>query len=120
MGENAVDIEQIAQVCHESVRAYRVSLGEHPPPAWAEAPDWQKRSSYAAVKFRLDNPDADDAAQHAAWMRERLDAGWTYGPVRDAEARTHPMLRPYETLPEHERRKDALVRAVISALSGPA
>ena len=35
---------------------------------------------------------------------------------KDAKKKTHPMMMPYGDLPEFERRKDALVNAVVDAL----
>lgn len=59
-----------------------------------------------------------DAAKHAAlcsalakqhhedWMRERTDAGWRYGTKYDAEDKTHPLLRPWDQLPDRYRQPD--------------
>lgn len=43
---------------------------------------------------------------HDIWARARMDEGWTYGPVRDDVARTHPDLVPYAQLPESEKEYD--------------
>ncbi len=43
---------------------------------------------------------------HDVWARGRLDAGWTYGPVRDDAKRTNPCLVPYGDLPESEKEYD--------------
>lgn len=43
---------------------------------------------------------------HELWARERLAQGWTYGPKRDDETKTHPCLIPYKDLPEEEKRFD--------------
>ena len=37
---------------------------------------------------------------HEVWARNRMDEGWTYGPVRDDAHKKHPCLVPYEDLPE--------------------
>jgi hypothetical protein len=108
----------MARVVHEALRAYRRELGEDPLPAWDDAPEWQRAATLTAVEFRLAHPDADTAAQHESWLAEKRAAGWTYSAARDAEARTHPALVPYDQLPERERRKDALVAAVVRALAG--
>jgi hypothetical protein len=107
----------IARVVHEALRAYRRELGEAPLPAWDDAPEWQRTATLAAVDFRLANPGAGLAAQHDAWVAQTRAAGWTHGPVHDAEARTHPDLLPYDRLPARARCKDALVAAVVRALA---
>lgn len=43
---------------------------------------------------------------HEVWAQNRLREGWTYGPVRDDIAKTHPCLVPYEELPESEKDYD--------------
>jgi ryanodine receptor 2 len=43
---------------------------------------------------------------HEVWARARMSQGWTYGPARDDEARTHPDLLPYEALTETEKDYD--------------
>lgn len=43
---------------------------------------------------------------HEVWSQNRLNDGWTYGPVRDDAAKRHPCLIPYEVLPESEKEYD--------------
>ena len=43
---------------------------------------------------------------HDIWAENRMAEGWRYGPQRDAEARTTPLLVPYHQLPEAEKRYD--------------
>jgi len=43
---------------------------------------------------------------HRAWAAGRIAEGWTYGPRRDDQARTHPCLVPYDQLPESEKQYD--------------
>ncbi|MBM2811860.1 MAG: uncharacterized protein HW416_2619 [Chloroflexi bacterium] len=40
---------------------------------------------------------------HERWALERIAQGWTWGPRRDDNAKTHPDLVPYEELPELEK-----------------
>ena len=43
---------------------------------------------------------------HDHWARQRIEAGWTYGPQRDDARKTHPDLVPYGDLPEDEKEYD--------------
>ena len=54
------------------------------------------------------NPLVEDLAEHVhdTWAKRRMEEGWTYGPERDDEAKTHPCLVPYEELPEAEKDYD--------------
>jgi hypothetical protein len=113
------DVEAIARVVHEAIRAYQMALGEAAAAPWDGAEGWQRSSTIEGVKFRIANPDAPFSAQHDQWMAEKRAAGWSYGPVKDGKKKTHPSLVPYTELPETERRKDALFQAVIDALTRP-
>ena len=43
---------------------------------------------------------------HEIWAQNRMNEGWTYGPVRDDTNRQTPCLIPYEQLPEEEKAYD--------------
>lgn len=40
---------------------------------------------------------------HDTWGQQRLLDGWRYGPERDDEAKTHPLLVAYRDLPDDEK-----------------
>lgn len=107
----------IAAVCHEVNRAYCQSLGDYTQPAWDDAPEWQKASAIAGVQLHLGNPDAGPAASHDAWMREKLDTGWTYGPIKDPAKKEHPCIVPYADLPTEQKAKDFIFRGVVHAIA---
>ena len=43
---------------------------------------------------------------HEVWAQNRMNEGWTYGPVRDDQKRQTPCLVPYEDLSEEEKAYD--------------
>lgn len=45
-------------------------------------------------------------SQHTMWMNERVQKGWRYGEKVNPRAKTHPMLRPWQELPEDYRKVD--------------
>lgn len=108
--------EEIARVCHEVNRAYCQALGDDSQPPWCEAPDWQKGSALTGVLMHLDNPNAGPEASHKSWMAQKVQEGWSYGRVKDPEAKTHPCLVPFDDLPVEQQAKDHIFRAVIHAL----
>jgi len=111
--------DQVARVAHEVNRAYCEAIGEHPPqPAWEDAPAWQVDSAMAGVNLHW-TQDLGPEASHEAWMAHKLADGWTYGPVKDADKKTHPCLVPFDELPLEQRVKDYLFRAVVRALRPP-
>lgn len=109
-------VHDIARVAHEANRAYCLSLGDKSQPAWEDAPDWQRSSAIAGVRFHRDNPGAGPEASHDSWMMHKITEGWTYGPVKDPERKEHPCLVPFSKLPEAQQRKDTLFRAICHAL----
>ena len=40
---------------------------------------------------------------HDVWAKTRMAQGWQYGPDRNDKEKLHPMLVPYEELPEEEK-----------------
>jgi hypothetical protein len=109
------DIEHIARVVHEANRAHCIAAGDMSHLPWDEAEQWQRDSAIEGVKIRLDDPGMSPVGQHAAWMKHKLEDGWVYGPVKDAEAKTHPCLVAYHLLPVHEQMKDAIFGAIVDA-----
>ena len=105
-----------AKVCHEVNRAYCASLGDFSQPMWDDAPTWQKDSAVNGVKHAWDNPDAQPSDSHESWLKEKAEAGWKYGPVKDPEKKEHPCFVAYEALPPAQRVKDALFLAAARAL----
>ena len=43
---------------------------------------------------------------HDIWAKQRIMEGWTYGPIRDNEAKKNPSLIPYSELSESEKDYD--------------
>ena len=43
---------------------------------------------------------------HDVWAETRIKQGWTYGPKRNDEKKTHPCLVSYEELPDEEKEYD--------------
>lgn len=108
--------QDIARICHEANRALCLADGDDSQVAWAAAPQWQRDSAIAGVQFRGQNPEAPASATHDAWSADKIKDGWVYGPTKDAEAKTHPCLVPFDQLPPHQRAKDVLFGAICAAL----
>ncbi len=113
---NFMNTTQIARVTHEINRAYCFAIGDNSQLAWPAAADWQRESAIKGVEFRLNNPDSPPAAQHEAWLKDKLADGWKFGPVKDAEKKEHPCCVPYDQLPVEQRAKDYLFGAVVEQL----
>jgi hypothetical protein len=107
---------QIARVCHEANRALQVETGDPAvSPPWDEVPEWQRTSAVEGVQAALGGATPEQL--HESWCAAKERDGWTHGEVKDAAARTHPCLVPYEELPAEQRAKDHLFAAVVAALA---
>lgn len=106
----------IAIVCHQANKAWCEVNGDDTQKSWELAEDWQRQSAIKGVEFRLANPNAGEDAQHNAWMKDKVDAGWVYGEIKDAEAKTHPCIVDFHDLPEFQQKKDRLFCAIVDAL----
>lgn len=109
-------ISDVAKVCHEANKALCESLGDTSQVSFESAPAWQRDSAINGVQFNLDNPDAPASASHDSWLKEKEEAGWKYGPVKDADKKEHPCFVPFEQLPIEQQAKDYLFKAVVAAL----
>lgn len=111
-----MDSIEIARVCHEMNRKVCQLSGDNSQYAWEGADEWQRESAIRGVKHRLAHPQASESEAHDTWMADKIADGWVYGPVKDADAKTHPCIVPYEELPPMQRLKDAVFCAVVDAL----
>jgi hypothetical protein len=111
-------IAAAARAAHECNRAWCILHGDDSQPHWEDAPDWQRDSAVAGVKGVL--AGNGPAEQHEAWMAHKVADGWVYGPVKDAEAKTHPCMVPYSGLPRHQKAKDSIYIVVVSSFCAAA
>lgn len=106
---------EIARVCHEANRALQAVQGD---PArsgrWGEVPEEQRDSACEGVRTALDGATPEEL--HENWCDFKRAAGWTHGPVKDADAKTHPCLVDYDDLPAGQQDKDRLFQAIVSVL----
>jgi hypothetical protein len=110
-----MNVFSTARLCHEVNRAYCEALGDTSQVAWEDSPEWQLESAIAAVDFHQSNPEAGPSAAHDSWMKQKVDDGWVHGDTKDADAKTHPCIMPFEQLPVEQQAKDFLFRAIVHA-----
>jgi len=90
-------------------------VGDHSQKAWDQADRWQREAAIRGVTEVLANPDAPASARHEAWLEEKKQNGWKFGPIKSAQTKEHPCYVLYSELPLEERIKDHLFHAVVGA-----
>ena len=115
IGKLNIPQEAIARVAHEVNRAYCASLGDLSQPAWEDAPEWQRSSARMGVDLHTMG-DFGPEASHNSWLKQKLDEGWKFGPVKDPEKKEHPCIVPFADLPREQQAKDFIFMAVVHAL----
>lgn len=107
-------IPLIARICHEANRVLQAhNKNESVNLPWHLAESWQKESAISGVKRALAGETAEEL--HESWCREKFADGWVYGPHKDAGIKSHPCLVPYSELPENQRLKDHMFRAIVKS-----
>lgn len=110
-----MNIEQLAKIAHNMNKALCQAFGDNSQVEWDEAAEWQKNSAVNGVVFHLKNPHALPSDSHESWMKQKVEEGWVYGEVKDAEAKTHPCIVPYEELPNEQKAKDYIFKQTIES-----
>lgn len=110
-------IDDIARIALETNRAYCRTLGDHSQLTWDAAAAEIRESAISGVQAVLEHPEITPEMLHKKWCDFKLGAGWVYGAKKDERAKTHPCLVPYNELPDMQRVKDKLFRAVVLALA---
>lgn len=112
------DVE-IAEVAHNTNAAFQGVEGETPI-LWNDLPDdaWQRDDTLRQINLLRDQPDFTPKDDHEKWKTERETAGWTYGETKDSDAKTSPLLVPWEDLPFRHRARSEAAFAVIRVMLG--
>lgn len=110
---NTKRIEAVARLCHELNRQICEIGGDYSQLPWDLAPDIIKQSAMTGVQSHMNNPDLTPEESHSLWMDYKLKEGWVYGEVKSVEAKTHPLLIPYEQLDPMDRLKDSIFSTAV-------
>ena len=83
------------------------------PEPWDDR-EWAFRDQFLGVIDMMCGPDRKSSPEelHDDWVRAYEAMGWSYGEVRDPDAKTHPDMVPFGELEFREQIKDAVFVAL--------
>ncbi len=114
-GEDPDGVERASVVVHQTIQAIQIELDEPPAGDWHTTTEDNREFTRSSV--REAQAGQTPRQSHETWMRDKIAAGWTYGPIRDNDRKIHPLLVSYDHLAPEQRAKDAALIAVVTALT---
>jgi hypothetical protein len=106
---------EIARVCHAANTAYQGVIGQSFVSEPWDALTRELRESVIAGVYSA-RICASAREHHEHWLAWRGERGWRWGPVKDDQAKTHPLFVPWNDLPDAEQEKDRLFIAIVREL----
>lgn len=107
--------DQLARIGYEANAAYAATIGESPV-SWDAASADDRRLWVLAARHVVAFSDAPAERLHQIWHDAEVALGWRWGPVLDNEAKCHPYVVRWHALPEPQRAKVRLFKAIANAL----
>lgn len=111
-----MNIEDVAWVCHETIRSFCEANDDFSIMPWHEANDWQIKSSISSVKYLLSKDSIATSDLHDKWVKDKIDDGWVFGDKKNVINKTHPCIVAYEDLSEIDKTKDVLFISTFDSL----
>lgn len=102
--------ERRAIFVYETTRLQAQAVGAPVVPEPWSTRDNTFRVQFLGIMDHMCGPDRFRSAEeaHDSWVRDYQLMGYTYGAVRDHDAKTHPDMVPFDQLGWKERIKDAV------------
>lgn len=116
--EGRMTAEDVARIAHEANRGYCSAIGDDTAEPWASTSPEQRTSILAGVDAIITDPTITPTQLHTRWVEHKRAAGWVYGRVKNAEAKTHPCLVDYAELSLAQRVKDHIFASTVRACLG--
>jgi len=109
-------INKLSEICYEITRKYALTVkdGVRPIP-WDQLPTEEKLDVRNRVELLLSNPLLAPEQLHEKWLDQKTRQGWVYSHKVDEARKTHPRMRRYTDLNNHQRFKDEVFHSVVKA-----
>ena len=109
---------EIAEIAHETNRTYCRTLGDCSQEPWDFSPQWQRDSAIDGVRAIQRKIVTGPERSHENWLKDKEDAGWIFGPIKDPAKKEHPCMVPFNQLPQEQQMKDHLFFTIVTTLLG--
>lgn len=114
---SVVHLEFMARVAHEQVMGLCACLGQ-PTISWEQASDMDQSSTREQILACVNDPNMNPQENWRIWAQNKTKAGWVWGPIKDADAKTHPCLvDSYDKVPFEERVKDHIFLSTVRGMA---
>lgn len=107
---------ELARVAHEANRILCEALGDLSQDSWEDAPGWQREPVEDGVRSIVSGAVNSPRQSHENWLKHKGKSGWVFGDVKDANAKTHPCMVPYDELPDTQRLKDEMFMLIVGSM----
>ncbi|SIJ34695.1 RyR domain-containing protein [Mycobacteroides abscessus] len=103
-------LERQAIFIYEAARLQAAAVNAPVVPEPWSAREEHFRAQFLEITEKMMGPDRYTTPEqaHDSWWHAYEQLGWTYSPVRDVAAKTHPDMVPFNELGWEERVKDAV------------
>lgn len=106
--------ERRAEFVYEGARLQAIAVGAPiVPEHWLDRDEKFRTQFLNIIERQMGEMRSGSPEElHGGWVQAYIDMGWTYGEVRDPEAKTHPDMVPFDRLERREQDKDAVFIAL--------
>lgn len=106
--------ERRAEFVYEGARIQAIAVGAPIVPEPWHQRDEKFRTQFLNIIERQmgDMRSGSPEELHGGWVQAYIDMGWSYGPERDVDTKTHPDMVPFAALERREQDKDAVFIAL--------
>ena len=106
--------DEICRIAHEANRIVQRINGEEVDGPWEQISKAKQTSTIAGVTKVMEGETPEEL--HESWVYHKLKLGWTYGPEKSEDKKTHPCMVPYNQLSRNDRVKDHMFQNVVNAI----
>jgi cold shock CspA family protein len=108
--------DEVAFACHEFNRVLQRIHGDPLPSApWdCESAELRESTREGVLRIRRGWTMRDN---HEEWRKVKAAQGWTYGPVKDYELKTHPGMADFDSLPQELRDRAQMFFLIVTGMT---